>query len=222
MVLLTPECAHAQWTSYRNLGWILLAHSMGCKLYINYKELNQNHKLFMSLQEFLLYELRKIFFCPISEEDQPGVSDAFLHKVVFLIDHYSCMGLSTGRFTTRVSEKNSAKSRKSQTLTWPQVNKHSPRNFQHWRNHALAIKIYDTTIPSISPPWKFLGGCLFTCKIEQDNLLFTIWHLRSSGSLNCPLAYHAQLFYYSIHWYQSTGLYTVVENRTLFVKKRNL
>ena len=65
----------------------------------------------------------------ISEEDQLGDCDAFLHEVVFLIDHYSCMGLSTGRFATRVAEKNSAKSRKSQTLTWPQVNKHSLRNF---------------------------------------------------------------------------------------------
>ena len=41
----------------------------------------------------------------------------------------SCVARSTGRFPRRVSEENSTKSRKSQTLTWPQEIKHSPRNF---------------------------------------------------------------------------------------------
>ena len=31
----------------------------------------------------------KIFFRPISEEEQPGDSDVFLHDVVFLIDRHS-------------------------------------------------------------------------------------------------------------------------------------
>ena len=34
---------------------------------------------------------------PISEEEQPGDSDVFLHDVVFLIDRHSCVGCSTGK-----------------------------------------------------------------------------------------------------------------------------
>ena len=29
--------------------------------------------------------------CPISEEEQPGDSDLFLHEAVFLIDRHSCV-----------------------------------------------------------------------------------------------------------------------------------
>ena len=39
----------------------------------------------------------KIFFWPISEEEQPGDSDVFLHDVVFLIDRHSCVARSTGK-----------------------------------------------------------------------------------------------------------------------------
>ena len=34
-------------------------------------------------------------FWPISEEEQPGDSDVFLHDVVFLIDHHRCVARST-------------------------------------------------------------------------------------------------------------------------------
>ena len=40
----------------------------------------------------------KKFFWPISEEEQPGDSDVFLHDVVFLIDRHSCVARSTGKF----------------------------------------------------------------------------------------------------------------------------
>ena len=36
------------------------------------------------------------FFWPISEEEQQGDSDVFLHDVVFLIDRY-CVARSTGK-----------------------------------------------------------------------------------------------------------------------------
>ena len=42
-------------------------------------------------------DLPKIVFWPISEEEQPGDSDVFLHDVVFLIDRQSCVALSTGK-----------------------------------------------------------------------------------------------------------------------------
>ena len=34
---------------------------------------------------------------PITEEEQPGDSDVFLHDVVFLIDRHSCVARSTGK-----------------------------------------------------------------------------------------------------------------------------
>ena len=37
----------------------------------------------------------KIIFWPISEEEQPGDSDVFLHHVVFLIHRHSCVACST-------------------------------------------------------------------------------------------------------------------------------
>ena len=40
---------------------------------------------------------QKNFFWPISEEEQPGDSDVFLHDLVFLIDRHSCVALSTGK-----------------------------------------------------------------------------------------------------------------------------
>ena len=39
----------------------------------------------------------KKFFCPISEEEQPGDSDVLLHDVVLLIDRHSCVARSTGK-----------------------------------------------------------------------------------------------------------------------------
>ena len=39
---------------------------------------------------------KKIFW-PISEEEEPGDSDVFLHDVVFLIDCHSCVARSTGK-----------------------------------------------------------------------------------------------------------------------------
>ena len=39
----------------------------------------------------------KLFFWLISEEEQPGDSDVFLHDVVFLIDRHSCVARSTGK-----------------------------------------------------------------------------------------------------------------------------
>ena len=39
----------------------------------------------------------KVFFWPISEEEQPGDSDVFLHDVVFLIDRHSCVARSMGK-----------------------------------------------------------------------------------------------------------------------------
>ena len=40
---------------------------------------------------------QKIFLWPISEEEQPGDCDVFLHDVVFLIDCQSCVARSTGK-----------------------------------------------------------------------------------------------------------------------------
>ena len=34
---------------------------------------------------------------PISEEEQSGDSDVFLHDIVFLIDRHSCVARSTGK-----------------------------------------------------------------------------------------------------------------------------
>ena len=48
---------------------------------------------------------RKIFFWPISEEEQPGYSHVFLHEVVFLIERHSSVARSTGTFFRRASEK---------------------------------------------------------------------------------------------------------------------
>ena len=45
------------------------------------------------------------FFWPISEEEQPGDSHAFLHEVVFLINRRSSVARSTGTFLRRASEK---------------------------------------------------------------------------------------------------------------------
>ena len=39
----------------------------------------------------------KIFSGQISEEEQPGDSNDFLHDVVFLIDRHSCVARSTGK-----------------------------------------------------------------------------------------------------------------------------
>ena len=39
----------------------------------------------------------KNVFWPISEEEQPGDSDVFLHELVFLIDRHSCEVRSTGK-----------------------------------------------------------------------------------------------------------------------------
>ena len=47
----------------------------------------------------------KYFFWPISEEEQPGDSHVFLHKVVFLIECHSSVARSTGTFLRRASEK---------------------------------------------------------------------------------------------------------------------
>ena len=47
----------------------------------------------------------KYFFCPISDEVQPGNSVAFLHEVVFFIDRLSCLARATGRLSWRVSTK---------------------------------------------------------------------------------------------------------------------
>ena len=47
----------------------------------------------------------KIFFWPISEEEQPGDSHVFLHEVVFLIERRSSVARSTGTFLRRASEK---------------------------------------------------------------------------------------------------------------------
>ena len=38
---------------------------------------------------------QKIFLWPISEDEQPGDSDVFLHDVVFLIDRHSCVACAT-------------------------------------------------------------------------------------------------------------------------------
>ena len=70
------------------------------------------------------------FFWPISEEEQPGDSHVFLHEVVFLIERRGSVARSTGKLLRRVSERkkknnDKTKSRKSQTITWPQENKHS-------------------------------------------------------------------------------------------------
>ena len=40
---------------------------------------------------------QKIFLWPISEDEQPGDSDVFLHDVVFVIDRHSCVARSTGK-----------------------------------------------------------------------------------------------------------------------------
>ena len=45
------------------------------------------------------------FFWPISEEEQPGDSNVFLHEVVFLINRRSSVARSTGTFLRRASEK---------------------------------------------------------------------------------------------------------------------
>ena len=63
---------------------------------------------------------RKIFLWPISEEDQPGDSDAFLHEVLFLVGRHSWVARSMGRLFEEGFRKNLTKSRKRQTLTWPQ------------------------------------------------------------------------------------------------------
>ena len=47
----------------------------------------------------------KIFFWPISEEEQLGDSHAFLHEVVFLIERRGSVARSTGTFLRRASEK---------------------------------------------------------------------------------------------------------------------
>ena len=49
---------------------------------------------------------QKIFFWPISEEEQPGDSHVSLHEVVFLINRRSSVARSTGTFLRRASEKN--------------------------------------------------------------------------------------------------------------------
>ena len=61
------------------------------------------------------------FFWPISEDDQPGDFDAFLHEVVFLIDRHSRVGRSKGAFTTRFSQKFSEVEQIA-NLIWPQEN----------------------------------------------------------------------------------------------------
>ena len=40
---------------------------------------------------------QKIFLWPISEDEQPGDSDVFLHDVVFLIDRHSYVARSMGK-----------------------------------------------------------------------------------------------------------------------------
>ena len=47
----------------------------------------------------------KYFFWPISEEQQPGDSNVFLHEVVFLINRRSSVACSTGTFLRRASKK---------------------------------------------------------------------------------------------------------------------
>ena len=52
---------------------------------------------------------QNIFLWSISEEEQPGDSDVFLHVVVFLMDRQSCVARSTGKyleesFRTNVNE----------------------------------------------------------------------------------------------------------------------
>ena len=47
----------------------------------------------------------KIFFWPISQEEQPGDSHVFLHEVVFLIERRSRVARSMGTFLRRASEK---------------------------------------------------------------------------------------------------------------------
>ena len=37
------------------------------------------------------------FLWPISEDEQPGDTDVFLHDVVFLIDRHSCVACSRGK-----------------------------------------------------------------------------------------------------------------------------
>ena len=55
---------------------------------------------------FFIHSLaRKIFFWPISEEEQPGDSHVFLHEVVFFIERRSSVACSTGTFLRRASEK---------------------------------------------------------------------------------------------------------------------
>ena len=40
---------------------------------------------------------QKIFLWSISEDEQAGDSDVFLHDVVFLMDRHSCVARSTGK-----------------------------------------------------------------------------------------------------------------------------
>ena len=55
----------------------------------------------------------KNFFWRISEEEQPSVSDVFLHDLDFLIDRHSCVA----RFTRKVSELMLTKPEKLHALT---------------------------------------------------------------------------------------------------------
>ena len=41
----------------------------------------------------------KTFLWHLSEEEQPGDSDVFLHDLVFLIDRQSCVARSTGKIS---------------------------------------------------------------------------------------------------------------------------
>ena len=47
----------------------------------------------------------KIFFWPISEEEQPGDSRVFLHEVVFLINRRSSVARSTATFLGELQKK---------------------------------------------------------------------------------------------------------------------
>ena len=46
---------------------------------------------------------QKMFLWPVSEDEQPGDSDVFLHGVVFLIDRHSCVAHSSGKVSPSVS-----------------------------------------------------------------------------------------------------------------------
>ena len=45
----------------------------------------------------------KCFFWPISEEEQTGDSDVFLHNIVFLIDRPSCVARAVEMFRSRAT-----------------------------------------------------------------------------------------------------------------------